>query len=147
MLQSYLKDSLFAKLFCYLICAFLSIHFIGVPAVLVPDFDPVGNAGENDIVVGSTLSLGSKVQIQGKARGYWYFEASFPVEIKDATGNIIASGIATAQSEWMTEEFVPFSANIDLATPYSGPATIILKKDNPSGEADKDASLSYPATL
>ncbi|MEK7505948.1 MAG: Gmad2 immunoglobulin-like domain-containing protein [Patescibacteria group bacterium] len=105
------------------------------------------NASENDIVVGSTLSLGSKVQIQGKARGYWYFEASFPIEIKDATGNTIGNGIATAQSEWMTEEFVSFNADIDLTTSYSGPATIILKKDNPSGEPDKDASLTYPATL
>ena len=105
------------------------------------------NATENDIVVGSTLSLGSKVQIQGEARGYWYFEASFPIEIKDATGNTIGNGIATAQSEWMTEEFVPFNADINLTTTYSGPATIILKKDNPSGEPDKDASLTYPATL
>ncbi len=105
------------------------------------------NSSADDIVVSSTISTGNKIQIQGKARGYWYFEASFPVEIKDTSGNTIGNGIAEAQAEWMTEEFVPFNTEINLAAPYSGEAIITLKKDNPSGDSQKDAALTYPTTL
>ncbi len=84
-----------------------------------------------------------KFIVSGEARGPWFFEASFPVEVLDKDGNNIAQGIAQAQGEWMTEEFVPFRAEVNVGD-YSGPATLVLHKDNPSGMADKDASLSVP---
>jgi hypothetical protein len=90
---------------------------------------------------------GKTFSVIGQARGTWYFEASFPVEILDANGNTLVTAPAQAQGDWMTENFVPFK--IDLTTPetYTGPATVVLKKDNPSGEADKDASISFPITI
>lgn len=84
-----------------------------------------------------------KFIVSGEARGPWFFEASFPVEVLDKDGSRIAQGIAQAQGEWMTEEFVPFRAEVNVGD-YSGPATLVLKKDNPSGEAERDASLSVP---
>ena len=35
--------------------------------------------------------------ITGRARGGWYFEASFPVELRDANGALLAQTIAQAQ--------------------------------------------------
>jgi hypothetical protein len=47
----------------------------------------------------------------------------------------------------MTEEFVPFKLQVRVPESYIGPATIILKKDNPSGEVQFDASISFPINI
>ncbi len=101
----------------------------------------VVNTPARDSVVSSPLT------VTGKARGYWFFEASFPITIVNWNGLIIGEGIATADGEWMTEEFVPFTAKInftlDPETPYRRGA-IILQKDNPSGLPENDNALEIP---
>lgn len=95
---------------------------------------------------------GKKFHVIGQARGFWFFEASFPIEILDKNKNLLATGIAQAQSnsdtsneiDWMTENFVPFKAEIEIPESYIGPAILILKKDNPSGLSENDASVSLP---
>ena len=94
----------------------------------------------------------SPFTVAGEARGTWYFEASFPVEILDANrheilnadGNAVASFIAQAQGEWMTEGFVPFTATLDFAPPATDTGFIVFKKDNPSGLPEHDASVEIP---
>ncbi|MCR4311472.1 MAG: Gmad2 immunoglobulin-like domain-containing protein, partial [Candidatus Taylorbacteria bacterium] len=54
----------------------------------------------------------SPLVVTGEARGTWFFEASFPVMLTDWDGRIIAQGIATAKSDWMTADFVPFEATL-----------------------------------
>lgn len=90
---------------------------------------------------------GKVFSVMGKARGTWYFEASFPVEVLDKDGKVLWQGPAQAQSEWMTEDFVPFKVEVTVPESYIGPATLVLKKDNPSGEAARDASISFPFTI
>jgi hypothetical protein len=90
---------------------------------------------------------GKEFSVAGKARGTWYFEATFPVQVLDKDGAILAQVPAQAQSDWMTENFVPFRADIKIPDTYTGPATVILKKDNPSGIPEKDASVSFPITI
>lgn len=94
----------------------------------------------------------SPFTITGKAVGNWYFEASFPIVLVDWDGKIIAQGVATAQSDWMTTEFVPFKATLtftsaDIAGTYSNKGTLILKKDNPSGLPEHDSSIEIPVLL
>ena len=91
---------------------------------------------------GDTVS--SPLLIKGEARGTWYFEASFPVKLLDADGNIIAVHYAQAQGEWMTEEFVPFTSELIFETPQTETGTLVLQKDNPSGLAENDASIEIP---
>jgi len=88
----------------------------------------------------------SPLTITGEARGYWYFEASFPIVLTDWDGRIIAEGYATAQDDWMTEEFVPFEAELTFTadTSVSKRGTLILKKDNPSGLPEHDDALEFP---
>jgi len=87
----------------------------------------------------------SPVTISGEARGYWFFEASFPVVLVDWDGEIIAEGIATAGGDWMTEEFVPFTATLSFEVPELGvDGTLIFKKDNPSGLPENDDALEIP---
>lgn len=90
---------------------------------------------------------GKNFTVKGEARGYWYFEASFPVELLDKDGKIIWQGPAQAQGEWMTENFVPFSVEVKAPLTYIGPATLVLRKDNPSDMREKDASISFPITV
>ncbi len=91
---------------------------------------------------GSTVK--SPLIIKGQARGNWFFEASFPVVLTDWDGLIIAQGIATAQENWMTEEFVPFAASLEFKVAediYSRKGSLILQKDNPSSLPEYDDAL------
>lgn len=85
--------------------------------------------------------------VSGKARGTWFFEASFPIQVRDAQGNVLGRAVAQAQGDWMTEEFVPFTAHVNLDAPYHGPATLILMKDNPSGLPENDDAVEVPVMI
>lgn len=87
----------------------------------------------------------SPLVIKGEARGNWYFEASFPVVLTNWDGVIIAQGIAQAEGDWMTTNFVPFTATLNFTKPsYGENGFLILKKDNPSGLPQNDDSLEIP---
>lgn len=93
----------------------------------------------------------SPLLIAGQARGNWFFEASFPVILTNWDGLIIAKGIATASSDWMTEEFVPFTATLEFLSPYPMGAedfmkrgSLILQRDNPSGLPENNDALEIP---
>lgn len=93
-------------------------------------------------------SVSSPLLIQGEARGFWFFEASFPVTLVNWDGLIIAEGIATAEGEWMTEDFVPFTAELEYDAPEDNSrGALILKKSNPSGLPENDDAIEIPITL
>ncbi len=75
----------------------------------------------------------SPLSIEGEARGTWYFEASFPVRLVDASGTTLAQGPTQALGEWMTTEFVPYRGTLLFAAPTSATGTLILTRDDPSG--------------
>ncbi len=106
---------------------------------------PIGSYETDNVKVfeplpGSTVSR--TFTIKGEARGTWYFEASFPINVLDKDGNVLWAAPAQAEGDWMTTEFVPFSALITIEN-YSGPATLVLKKDNPSGLPEHEDSVSF----
>lgn len=86
----------------------------------------------------------SPLVVTGEARGNWYFEASFPVRLYDANGVELAVIPAQAQGEWMTTEFVPFSATLNFGMPITPTGTLVLEKDNPSGMPELDDKISIP---
>ncbi|MCA9365987.1 hypothetical protein KC722_00220 [Candidatus Kaiserbacteria bacterium] len=95
-------------------------------------------------------SVGTTVAVSGSARGYWFFEASAPVSIVNWDGVILGEGYITAEGNWMTEDFVPFTGEITYRPeeePYSTSGTIIFRKDNPSGLPENDAAFELPVTL
>ncbi len=91
--------------------------------------------------------IASPLQIAGKARGGWYFEASFPAHLLDANGKELAVMPIMADGEWMTTDFVPFKATMTFATPETTTGTLILKKDNPSGLPENDEQLIIPVVF
>lgn len=91
--------------------------------------------------------VGKEFKIMGEARGNWYFEASFPIDILDRNGNKLATVVAQAKGEWMTTSFVPFEAQVKVPETYIGPAMVVLRKENASGLPENDASAWYPITI
>ncbi len=88
----------------------------------------------------------SPLVVRGRARGNWYFEATFPVSLLDSEGRSVGEGYATAQGEWMTTGYVGFEGRIEFAVPAgtgeaSARGTLILRKANPSGLPEHDAAL------
>ena len=88
------------------------------------------------------ISASGPVKVSGIARGNWYFEASFPVQVLDSDGTVLGSGPVQAQGDWMTTDFVPFTGEIDFTKPKGKTGSIIFKKDNPSGLPANDDSVS-----
>ncbi len=94
-------------------------------------------------VINSILT--SPLTITGRARGPWYFEASFPIELKVSNGTVIAKTVAQAQGNWMTANWVSFTATLSYPPqPTGSTGSLVLKKDNPSGEPQNDMSLVIP---
>ncbi|OGZ24903.1 MAG: hypothetical protein A2896_02125 [Candidatus Nealsonbacteria bacterium RIFCSPLOWO2_01_FULL_43_32] len=87
------------------------------------------------------------LEIKGEARGYWFFEASFPVKIFDDNGFLLGVKAAQALGEWMTEDFVPYQASIPFAAPSTPKGKIVLEKDNPSGLPEHDDELVVPVVF
>jgi hypothetical protein len=94
----------------------------------------------NDIV-------SSPINIRGEARGYWFFEATFPVKLLDENGNIVAQHYAQAKDEWMTENFVPFSCDLEFSFSGTKKGELILEKDNPSGLPEYNDYLRIPVII
>lgn len=117
-----------------------------IPNIITPEKPEV----ESMIIItapASGTTIQSPLSIYGTARGKWYFEGSFPVELQDAEGKIITTGIATSTGEWMTENYVPFTATLSWANTTATSGTLIFKRDNPSGLPENDASISIPVNF
>lgn len=94
------------------------------------------------------MSVASPLTVEGEARGAWYFEASFPIEVRDADNNTIALAPAQAQDEWMTENFVPFRITLTFPKQPTGSAgSVILRNDNPSGLPENDRFMEIPVVF
>jgi spore germination protein GerM len=80
--------------------------------------------------------------VEGEVAGTWYFEGDFPVKITNMQDKELATGIATAQGEWMTEEKVEFNARLNCDKCKQGKAKLVFNKSNPSGKkTDSDSAV------
>ncbi|MGM0482694.1 MAG: Gmad2 immunoglobulin-like domain-containing protein [Patescibacteria group bacterium] len=107
---------------------------------------------EGDITITSpepNQVIESPLELQGKARGSWFFEATAPVLLVDEDGQNIARGTIEAQGDWMTENFVEFKGEITFEEPEnlaesSDSGTLIFQKANPSGLPENDEAMEIP---
>ncbi len=102
--------------------------------------------GINIRVMSPTVNatIKSPLKITGEAKGSWFFEASFPVKIVDIGGSVLGEGVAQAQGDSMTDEYVPFKAEIKFDINGSTGGDIIFQKSNPSGLPENAGSFSFP---
>jgi hypothetical protein len=131
-------------------CTFMCPPLPDVPTDVQESIDTVA-----DRIVLTTpapmATIMSPLMITGEARGGWFFEGTFPITLTNWDGLIIAEGFASADGEWMTEDFVPFSATLEFVSPFVAESpdfmqrgTLILKRNNASGLPEHDAALEVP---
>ncbi len=112
------------------------------PVVVTP-----GNNYPNEISITiPTLNqlVSTPLNVSGRARGSWYFEASAPVIVKDSTGKTIGQGHVEAEGDWMTSEFVPFHGTVTFTNPTTATGSIVFMNDNPSGDPERSKSVTVP---
>ena len=86
----------------------------------------------------------SPMTVSGKAKGFWFFEANIPVELKDANGKSLVKQGLHAGGDWMTSDYVPFSGTLTFPQPETEFGVLIIEKDNPSGDPANDSSFAVP---
>lgn len=97
--------------------------------------------------------ISSPLIIKGRAKGNWFFEATFPVTLVDWDGRIIAESYVTAKDDWMTESFIPFEGKLEFKNPsfpntdvdhFSHRGTLIFRSANPSGLPEHQYYFELP---
>lgn len=93
--------------------------------------------------------IASPVEVKGRARGIWFFEASFPVQVYDDNNKLLGSApvqfIPSKENDtWMTENFIDFSGRIEFSQPATESGYLLFKKDNPSGLPEYDEQFKMP---
>jgi len=115
----------------------------------VPPFSPT-DIVDLSLQPGTVLTLNTtekEVELSGLVMGSMAFEGDFPVYIKDADGNVVASAIAFVPN-WMTIEKVPFTVQFSFEKAVSlEKGVIVFQKDNVSGLPEHDMVISYPIRL
>jgi len=106
------------------------------------------------VSVKSNQVITSPLQIDGKARGFWFFEASFPIKLVDENNNILAITIAQAKEDpvtgevnWMTEDFVDFKAKLEFVPEKNQKGFLIFMRDNPSGLPENNEEFKVPVQM
>ena len=92
----------------------------------------------------TNAEVSSPLHVVGRVPGPWSFEASFGVEIVDAGHHKVATHYATVQGEWMTEKYVPFTADIKFKAPASDTGYLVLRNANPSGDQSHEDKVEIP---
>ena len=134
------------SLICFIVSACVSTPPSSQQDV-VSSLQVTSSTQASEIILTSPLpqaTITSPLVVQGKAKGTWYFEASFPVQLLDAHGQELASSAAQSDGDWMTSDFVPFTAELTFTAPTTSTGMLVLRKDNPSGDPEHDASVNIP---
>jgi hypothetical protein len=91
--------------------------------------------------------VSSPIKIVGVTNGWNGFEGQVgTVQLLDYKGNKIAEGILSATTDW-TKPPVAFETTLNFITNSTGPATLVFKNENPSGEPARDKTFSLPVKI
>jgi hypothetical protein len=91
-------------------------------------------------------TVSSPLEIDGQAKGGWFFEGQFPVRLIGKNGEVIAAAQAKALGDWTKEDPVPFRAILEFSAPTAVSATLVLAQDDPSGQGNGQEK-KIPVTL
>jgi hypothetical protein len=88
--------------------------------------------------------INSPLNINGKASGVWFFEASFPIRLLDSNYKEIAVATAQAKTDWMTTDFVEFETVLNFEKPNTKNGFLVFERYNPSGLPENDEKVYIP---
>ena len=127
-----------------LLALFLALAYKETKAPII-DITEQGPFITEDVIIEAPAEnsyVNSPLTVKGKARGTWFFEASFPIKVTGIDGLVFGQSHVQAQGEWMTPEFVPFEGTINFTVPAGvTEGFLVLEKDNPSGLPENDKSV------
>ena len=136
-------------------CLLLAACNAGTNSPSIPASSSASSSSSSALAPGKSLiisspDVGARVQspllVKGKARGGWFFEASFPVQVQDMSGSVLVTAPAQAQGEWMTSDYVDFSVTLTFTTSQKS-GFLVFKKDNPSGLPENDEQVKIPVNF
>lgn len=111
---------------------------------------PIGDApAVSEVIIDSpaaNATVTSPLVVKGIARNNWFFEASLPVVLQDADGNVLAQAPGQAKTDWMQEGLIEFEATLNFSTSATS-GKLIIRKDNPSGLPEHDGSVEIPVNF
>ncbi len=91
--------------------------------------------------------ISSPLEITGQAKGSWFFEAVIEVELQK-TGETLARTVGKAKGNWMTDDYVDFSATLIFPeVTETGRAELRFSNSNPSGKEELEKSFVLPVVL
>jgi len=112
---------------------------------------PTGNRISDRVVVATPMpgaTLVSPAVVRGQARGGWFFEGEITLQLLDGERNVLARGFATAQANWMTNDFVPFEGTLTFESrPGVTEGVLVVKNNNPSDNRDLDEAMEIPVVF
>ena len=115
---------------------------------VAPDCNFAPCPGEKEGILVSLPKRNEKIKsplkIEGEARGFWFFEAQFSVELYDANDNFLGRAILTAKDDWMTENFVSFEGELIFMSPSAESGTLRFLSANPSGLPEHQKIFEVP---
>lgn len=91
-------------------------------------------------------TVACEFKIIGDMPRSWFFEGSFPYEIKIAD-KVVYTGTAQTEDGDTTKELLHFVAKVECKDKCEGAGQIILKNANPSGLEDNSDSYMIPVTF
>jgi len=86
----------------------------------------------------------SPLAIEGQARGFWFFEGQFSVELYDQTNQLLGRAILAAQKDWASENYVPFKGELNFSPPTTAIGFLRFLSDNPSGLKENQKIFEMP---
>ena len=114
-------------------------------------YEPPALAARKPVVVVTQPASGSKVtsplEVNGKAKGPWFFEGQLPVKLLDGNGKVLAIGAGIAQTDWMVQDYVVFKASLTFIKPTTAKGTLVIQKENPSGDPARDAEFKVQVSF
>lgn len=121
----------------------------GNPSAPMPT-EPCGQESSQGIIVISPKPnelVHNPINLNGQARGRWFFEASFPIKLVDSQGTLLTFGYVQAQDDWMTENYVPFESELNYLVDATTSAILVFERDNPSGLISQNDKFEVPIIL
>ncbi len=108
------------------------------------------SALDTQVTVTSPLSgatVAHTFDVAGTAPGGWFFEAVFPIQVRDGNDDLIGTSQGRAHGDWMQPGLVTFTSQVTVDASYKGPANLILLKDNPSGNPETADEVTVPIII
>ena len=86
----------------------------------------------------------SPLQLSGKAKGYWFFEADAPVKLLDENEELISETYIQAIDDWMTQDWVNFEGNFQFEITSQESGFLVFERANPSGLQENENQYKFP---